>query len=382
MNRTRLLLALASLGLACSSSHSNNARSPATTAAPLASPDVFLQAQTFVIPANSFNNPAPITMWGYAKCTANFASCGTATAPGPTIAATEGTSLTIHLRNTLTGPLVEPVSVIAPGQLATMAPVWIDPSTGTVTATGARPPGDYTSRVRSFTAETPAGNATEVTYTWTNLKAGTFLYQSGTHPQVQVQMGLYGALQVYPATTGRAYADPSSAYDSEVTLLYSEIDPVLHQAIASGTYGPNPNAPLDPPAGWLTSTVDYRPQYFLVNGHPFASTAAPIAGGAVGKKTLLRFLNAGLSSKVPTLLGAYVSEIGEDGNFISITNAAGTTVAAPREQYSVFLPAGKTIDAIFTPSAAGTVAVFDRRMNLSNAGVSPGGQLTYLAVGP
>jgi FtsP/CotA-like multicopper oxidase with cupredoxin domain len=31
-------------------------------------------------------------------------------------------------------------------------------------------------------------------YEWTNVQPGTYLYQSGTSPQVQVQMGLYGAV--------------------------------------------------------------------------------------------------------------------------------------------------------------------------------------------
>ena len=31
-------------------------------------------------------------------------------------------------------------------------------------------------------------------YYWNNIQPGTYAYQSGTHPQVQVQMGLYGAM--------------------------------------------------------------------------------------------------------------------------------------------------------------------------------------------
>ena len=48
--------------------------------------------------------------------------------------------------------------------------------------------------MRSFDAETAAGGSGS--YTWTGVKEGTYLYHSGTHPQVQVQMGLYGALTV------------------------------------------------------------------------------------------------------------------------------------------------------------------------------------------
>ena len=71
-------------------------------------------------------------------------------------------------------------------------------------------------RVTAFTHEAPAGGT--ATYTWNNLKSGTFLYQSGSHPAKQVHMGLYGALQV------GTYAGT----DRDILLLYSEIDPALH----------------------------------------------------------------------------------------------------------------------------------------------------------
>lgn len=384
-SRSAFTIVSALLLAACSRVGGSSTPTPrrTNTASLVAAPDVYLQAQTFQIAAGTFGNASPITMWGYATCGAGFASCGAPSVPGPAITATEGGTIAIHIRNALTGPFVEPTSVVIHGQLASMSPVWIDPSSGSVTGLGGRPAADYHSRVRSFTTETPADAATEVVYTWTNVRAGTYLYESGTHPGVQVQMGLYGALEVLPAMGGRAYADPSTAYDSAVTLLYSEIDPVLHAAIAAGTYGPNPNAPAPAPAGWLTSTVGYRPQYFLVNGRPFDSSSAPIPAGAAGSRILMRLLNAGLQSKVPTLNGVgYMSVIAEDGNFYAVTNASGGVVSATRQQYSVFLPAGKTTDAILTPSGAGTIALYDRRLNLSNAGATPGGLLTILAVAP
>lgn len=375
--RSWLLLCLLSLA-ACSSKSPASASKPAT--APVITPEVFLQAQVLTIPANTFNNPDPITMWGYGLCTTGFASCDAATVPGPTIQVREGTTLTIHLRNALHGLLVEPTSLIIPGQITTMTPVWIDPATRTLTSTGARAAGDYHSRVRSFTTETPADNATETVYTWTNVRAGTYLYQSGTHPQVQVQMGLYGALQVYPATDGQAYDDASSAFDNEATLVFSEIAPVLHAAVAAGTYGPNPNAPGLPPPGWVSSTMNYEPRYFLINGKPYSDTAAALNGGAPGQKLLLRLLNAGLETKIPTVAWPYMTVIAEDGNFTTITDPTGAVVPAPRTQYSVFLSAGKTVDALLTPPTAGTIPLFDRRMNLSNGGEVPGGMLAMLQV--
>ena len=102
---------------------------------------------------------------------------------------------------------------------------------------------------------------TPADYTWTNVKPGTYLYQSGTQPQVQVQMGLYGAVtknavdvvtgptpvrgQAYAATATQAAA--AFQYDNQATLLYSEIDPDLHVAAIVDrrppTYGTPPARP-------------------------------------------------------------------------------------------------------------------------------------------
>jgi FtsP/CotA-like multicopper oxidase with cupredoxin domain len=346
-------------------------------------PDIYLDAQVFQIPANTFNNSDPITMWGFARCAPGFASCGSPSAPGPELSAAEGSTLSLHVRNSLSGPYVEPVSIVIPGQITSMTPVWVDARNTSVTSTSARAPGDYQSRVRSFTSETAPGSVS--VYTWSNLKAGTYLYQSGTHPAVQIQMGFYGTLKVYGNAPNRAYDDGSSRFDSEVTLLFSEIDPVLHGAIQTGNYGPNPNAPNLPPTGWLTSTIDYHPKFFLINGRPYTPGAPPLPGGNGGGRLLLRFLNAGLQTKVPTVQGRrHMSVIAEDGNFITVTRPSGETSTAPRQQYSVLLPAAKTVDAILVSSGEGEgerdIPVYDRRLNLTNAGTFPGGQLTYLAM--
>lgn len=310
-----------------------------------------------------------ITMWGFASCDAAFTTCGAITVPGPNLLAAVGDTLNITVRNDLTGPFTEPVSVVIPGQAAALNPVWID-SAGSVVATGSRPPGDVTSRVRSFNPETPADATTTVMYTWNNVKAGAFVYQSGTHPAVQVQMGLYGLLEVFPATPGWAYS-ASTSFGVKTTVLYSEIDPALHNAVATGQYGPNPNAPNPPPAGWMTSTVDYIPKYFLINGEPYTAGRAPIPAGVAGQTLLIRFLNAGLKSKVPTLQGNYyMTLIAEDGNLLPFT----------KEQYELLLPAGKSIDVLMGPTAEGYIPVYDRMLNLTNGAASPGGALAYLQV--
>jgi hypothetical protein len=179
-------------------------------------------------------------------------------------------------------------------------------------------------------------------------------------------MGLYG-VQKKDASLGIAYT--GAVYAQEVTLLYSEIDPALHAAIAAGTYGPNPA----PPSGWLTSTIDFAPKYFLVNGAPYTAGLLPIPVGKAGQRILFRFLNAGLRDYVPLFQGLHISILAEDGRLLP----------NPKNQYSLLLPAGKTVDAIAisTVTAGGTVPVYDRRLNLTNNLLSPGGMLTFLQIG-
>jgi FtsP/CotA-like multicopper oxidase with cupredoxin domain len=189
--------------------------------------------------ATTVTMPGAVTvpMWAFASCTdATFATCDAASVPGPALVVPPGEGLTVNLRNNLTAQ----TSLVIAGQVAAMTPVWNDGSSG--------PRPSTTARVRSFTHEAAAGGGTAV-YTWPNMKPGTYLYHSGTHPQVQVQMGLYGAA-TKDFAAGFAY--PGVAYDQQVTLLYSEIDPALHDAVA----GPTPT--YGTPAG-PTSTLNYVP---------------------------------------------------------------------------------------------------------------------------
>ncbi len=287
-----------------------------------------------------------VTMWGYALGGATNDSCDNPPmVPGPTLTVPHDdiTGLTITLHNalpTMNGAGV-PVSIVIPGQVGAMTP--------TFNADG---------RVRSFTQEAMPG--VSQVYTWPELQPGSYVYHSGTHPAVQVQMGLYGAL-TKDGAAGEAYA--GIAYDNEVTLYYSEIDPALHTAVATDNYGPGKGT---------TSTINYVPKYFLVNGEPYTDKAsATIAAGNVGERTLLRMFNMGLQTHTPVLQGLRMQIIAEDGKPYSYA----------RDQYSAMLAAGKTKDAIITPEAVGTFAVSDRMLNLTNSLASPGGMLSFLSIG-
>ncbi len=228
----------------------------------------------------------------------------------------------------------------------------------------------YEGRMRSLTGETAAGAVR--TYTWDNLEPGTYLYHSASHMQVQVQMGLYGALRMdAPGPAGSRYAYPGTPYGQDVVLLYSELDPGLHQAVATNNYGPGKP---------VTSTIDYRPQYFLISvdgapGEPYTAGRLPVPVGDGGGRVLLRFLNAGLQTHVPVMQGLYLDVIAEDGN----------PYPYARTQYSLKLPAAKTKDALLSPDCgaaitAGDYAVYDARMRLTNAANPGGGMLIHLQV--
>ncbi|TYO96667.1 hypothetical protein EDC39_11357 [Geothermobacter ehrlichii] len=309
-----------------------------------------------------------ISVWGFAQGGATGGVCDNpVSVPGPEIRDNAGGTLSIILTNTL----AVPVSIMIPGLVpdaADVTPTWIDASGNVVAKNQQFRPADVTSRARSFVKEVDPG--TSATYTWPAPRNGTFLYESGTHPQVQVQMGLYGAL-IYESTPGTAYAGIGNdartvTYDADQVLLFSEFDVETHEAVAGGNYGPG---------GAMTSTIDYEPDYYLINGQPYAPSRAPMNIAAIaGQTVLLRLLNAGLDNVVPTVQGAgYLAQQAEDG--------FGYPYA--RSEYSVDLPAGKTVDATFTAPASGYIAVYDRRLNLAwkGGGAKSGGQLVYLGFG-
>ena len=203
----------------------------------------------------------------------------------------------------------------------------------------------------------PSGGISESgIYEWPNLRPGSYLYHSGSHVQLQVHMGLYGAMVQDAAgcTGGVACAYSDVAYDAQQVLVFSEIDPALHD-------------PMPKPAN---ATVDgYRPQFFLINGEPFDGTA-PAAAAAPGDDVLLRLLNAGLENRTIQLMGGHVEVLGEDGH----------RAKRVMKRYNVLLPAAKSIDALLGSADAGTYSLFDRRLKLVNGPVHGGGMFHQIVI--
>ena len=314
---------------------------------PASAADVYLVAKEFT---KTMPDGIGVPMWGFAvDADSDLGTFGgeIPAAPGPIISVSEiDPNLNIYVRN----DLGVPISIVIPGQPAELQPQRFIDALGR-------------SRVSAFTHETPSGSTG--VYSWTGLRPGTFIYHSGSHPSVQVPMGLYGGF-IKDASPGSAYvstAKVNASYSSEVVLFLSEIDPVLNAAVSGGTYGT-----LAYP-----STINYAPTYFLVNGEPFDSAnvaLSTITAGNVDERIIVRFLNAGLMSHVPTIDGMYMDIIAEDGNLYPY----------PKNQYSLLVAAGKTIDAVLKQKDAGFYPLYDRRLQLANASVSPGGMMNYLQI--
>ena len=320
--------------------------------------DVYLQARAFdkQLPDGAGGFIA-VRMWGFADCGADdtFAAC-TDAAPGPQINVTTADTLNIHVNNTLGVP----VSIVIPGQPGAGDPVPM--------STAGRP------RVQSFTSEAAAGTTT--TFTFTGLRQGSYLYQSGTNPSLQVPMGLYGALVVTDGATSEAY--PGLLPAADTVLLFSEVDPIQNQRVDNAaTAVPGPACvPLADFAANMTAgypcTIDYSPAFFLVNGEP---TLADLPGGdgTGAQNVLLRLLNAGLRPHTPTIVGTDLGLVAEDGN---------PYPGLRRQQSTVLLAPGKTLDVLIAPASGdATLSLFDRMPTFSNENLPNGGSLATIQVG-
>jgi hypothetical protein len=258
-------------------------------------------------------------------------------------------------------------------------------------------------RVRSFGTEVAAGGS-GTDLTWSNLRPGTYLIESGTQPSIQGPMGLYGVLVVAEpdVVATAAHVAYGTTFDTAVPLLLSEIDPTQNAEVAQVVQ----NAGFSDATVWngkagacgdvtvpatahtcYPPAVNYSPLYYLVNGVSFDATtpalsALVVPAAGAQKNVLLRLVNAGLRMHVPSVVGASMSLIAEDGNKLP---------GVPKVQNEVFLAAGKTFDVAIAPKQVvpattpvtylpATYAVFDRALGLSTNNQLDGGMQVYLQV--
>jgi len=247
--------------------------------------------------------------WGYGVAGKGFQL------PGPVLCVYQGQTVNV----TLTNLLPVSTSIQFPGQ--TDVKIGTDP---------VEPVADASGNLVSLVPEAAPGGA-PVTYSFTANAAGTYLYESGSDPQLQVQMGLFGALVVRPtnitvtgadimaipyedgtatqktnadagmtqadadaaaAHAGCAYADVSGAlhddgtarcdssaiYDAttgdngevrgENILMLSEVDPGMHTFMEQHLSTPSS-------LNSAAYTNGYKAHYFMINGRSMPDTLAP-----------------------------------------------------------------------------------------------------------
>ena len=264
-----------------------------------------------------------VEMWGFRLPTD---AVGTASSPGPALVITDPTDtvLTINLQNNL----AVPISLVIPNQNGYVR-------VGLNEHVTLPPDSQGRTRARSFVKETPAGGS--ATYTWNNVTPGTYLYHSGSHPALQVQMGLYGMLKK-DAVAGEAYTGHS--YSSEEVWIFGEIDFEVHDAVAVS---------MANYADTIKSMIHSVPEVYLLNGEPFKVGALDLTGG---QATLVRMLNACYDERIPVVNGRHLTLVAEDGR----------AYPYPKVENAVNLPALKTRDVLVTPTATAIEKFYDRRL--------------------
>jgi FtsP/CotA-like multicopper oxidase with cupredoxin domain len=326
---------------------------------------------------------AAIYSWGYG-CTApgtghTFAppaslmanaTCPSMQIPGPTLIVTQGQTVTVTLTNNLP---------TAAGNTSILFPGF------TLTSTSGGVPGLLTQEA------VPNGT---VTYTFTATTPGTRAYYSGTQSDLQVEMGLYGAIIVIPSSgniptacnTGlhatnllaeashidpntsqperdfrlahAAYGHVEACYDREYLFQFSEMDPKIHsQALAQITAKAG-CALVDPACSLQVSTEPYSPSYFMINGRSMPDDMdpnyaiqyphQPYNGNPhmhPGEQVLLRVIGQGRWQHPFHEHGNHVRILARDGNLI-LSQTDANSLAGPLLFTTTTTP-GMAFDGIF-----------------------------------
>jgi FtsP/CotA-like multicopper oxidase with cupredoxin domain len=304
------------------------------------------------------------------------AGCSSMQIPAPTLIVTEGQTVTVNLTNNLPAAAGN-TSILFPGFQ--------------VTASGG---------VAGLLTQEAAPGST-VTYTFTASSPGTRAYYSGTQSDLQVEMGMYGAVIVLPVnppgncTAGlpalnpggnktaqstwhetdfrlaaAAYDHPDTCYDREYLFQFSEMDTNIHRqaqaqvaarlGCTAGNAGCSLNVPTEP----------YHPAYFLINGRSMPDDMDPNYDGVYphqpyngnphmhpGEMVLLRIIGQGRWQHPFHEHANHVRILARDGNLILsnstvnyVTSPSGTTAApglAGPLLFTTTTTPGQAMDGIF-----------------------------------
>ncbi len=218
---------------------------------------------------------------------------------------------------------------------------------------------------------------------------GTMMYHCHVEAHEHVQMGMYGALVIYPSVESLkkagikqnydgwweldgekqrqipryachrnfAYNDINTYFDKEYLLLLSDIDLAWHQAVLAGT-------------GYNAS--NFKPDFWLVNGRAFPDTLLPhpqtpgeneskylrqinyesYVHVTTGQKFLLRMINMGYQVVPWHIHGWHFSVIGKDAHIspFLLMNTEMNMHGMPVTQmgFTATIGSGETHDLLLT----------------------------------
>jgi FtsP/CotA-like multicopper oxidase with cupredoxin domain len=286
--------------------------------------------------------------------------------PGPTLIVTEGQTVVVTLTNNLP---------TAAGNTSILFPGF------SVSATGG---------VAGLLAQEAAPGST-VTYKFTASSPGTRAYFSGTQSDLQVEMGLYGAVIVLPATingactsrlhasnlaaeahwgekdfrlanatggVGAAYDHAQSCYDREYLFQFAEMDPKIHSVALAQVQATNGCTAGAAGCSLVVPTEPYHPAYFLINGRSMPDDMDPNYGVEYphqpyngnphmhpGELTLLRVIGQGRWQHPFHEHANHVRILARDGNII-LSATDPNSLAGPL-QFTTTTTPGMAFDGIF-----------------------------------
>jgi FtsP/CotA-like multicopper oxidase with cupredoxin domain len=241
-----------------------------------------------------------------------------------------------------------------------------------------------------------APNATG-TYRFLASHAGTYLYESGTSPELQDQMGLVGALIVRPkAYPTYVYAPADTGWDPvankpvmtkgistqfnpdrEFMHLLSEVDPDLHACFEQARFGRTlKSAPpgdanfasrCDPTrAPFSYDITQYKPRYWFINGRGFPDTVSPDNSQHLPAQpfsalvhvtpraandlapAVVRYLNAGPVAYPFHPHAQHEQVIGTDGQPRISRNPDGSVNDLTDDHFGITVPPGQTMETFFS----------------------------------
>jgi len=283
--------------------------------------------------------------------------------PGPTLIVTAGTTVTVNLANGLP---------TAAGNTSILFPGFNVTTTG-----GTR---------GLLTQEAAPGGA--VTYSFTASSPGTRAYYSGTQGDLQVEMGMYGAIIVLPSNVPGACTSPAirtnlfgvtsytgtteqdfrlsqaaydhakTCYDREYLFQFSEMDPDIHKQVLAQVTADVGCTPGAAGCSLNVATEPYHPAYFMINGRSMPDDMDPNYATEYphqpyngnphmhpGELVLLRIIGQGRWQHPFHEHGNHVRILGRDGNLIA-SQSDPNSLAGPLLFTTTTTP-GMAMDGIF-----------------------------------